>query len=472
MRRKTTAITLFALLSTMHLAAQQRDSVYFQLDAVPDASLYLPAPPDSSSLRFVNDWHQYIWGKSMRSTRRGVLARQDAEYSIAYTMRTFSESMGIDMSEKQTPELYRLLLFSIRTAEMATWKAKDHYMRKRPYMQFNEGTLVPNDEEELRTNGSYPSGHTNLGWAAALILAEVNPTRQDMILQRGFEYGQSRVIAGFHYQSDVDAGRLTASAAVARLHADAAFCRQMEKAKEEFALLTHRPATINRRSKHQTLKKETKYFLGIYDYPNGARFLPAPPDTMDMRFYGDWAMYCYGRSLRQTPRGQQALNDADWHAKTVVSNMADSCGYTFDINMTPQLLQLMDMVEYDLSRANKHAKYQLPRKRPYAQMHEPSLLPEQEATHTTLGSYPSSHAAIGWGIALIMSEIDPAHQDILLKRGFEYGQSRIIAGYHWQSDVEAGRLVAAATIARLHADTNFQQLLQKAKAEFHSTLKH
>ena len=45
--------------------------------------------------------------------------------------------------------------------------------------------------------------------------------------------GQSRVIAGFHYQSDVDAARLAASAAFARLCAEPQFLEMVQKAKQE-----------------------------------------------------------------------------------------------------------------------------------------------------------------------------------------------------------------------------------------------
>ena len=106
-------------------------------------------------------------------------------------------------------------------------------MRMRPYVYFNESTIYPDDEEELRTNGSYPSGHTIRGWTAALVLSEVNPDSANALLARGYEFGQSRVIAGYHWQSDVDAARLVASAAVARMHADERFLELLEKAKNE-----------------------------------------------------------------------------------------------------------------------------------------------------------------------------------------------------------------------------------------------
>jgi acid phosphatase (class A) len=105
-------------------------------------------------------------------------------------------------------------------------------------MVFCEPSGTPNDEAALRKNGSYPSGHTSIGWATALVLAEINPARQQEIIERGYEFGQSRVIVGVHYQSDVDNGRIVGSAAVAALHANDDFNSQLAKAKKEFIALS------------------------------------------------------------------------------------------------------------------------------------------------------------------------------------------------------------------------------------------
>jgi acid phosphatase (class A) len=45
------------------------------------------------------------------------------------------------------------------------------------------------------------------------------------------------------------------------------------------------------------------------------------------------------------------------------------------------------------------------------------------------------------------------------------GISRVICNVHWQSDVDAGRMMGAAAVARLHADEDFLADLRKAKAE-------
>ena len=207
---------------------------YFTSPEMPNALYYLPAPPQANEMRFAYDTAQYNWGKRMRPTPRGEKARLDAEFSVDRIAVIFSPVIGIEISEKNTPQIWKLLTDATLTAGFACDSAKIKYMRKRPYMIFHEPTLVPADEEVLSHNGSYPSGHTTLGWVSALILCEIDPANQNAILKEGFEYGQSRVIAGFHWQSDVDAARLVASAAFAKLHTSKAYRHQLRKAQKEY----------------------------------------------------------------------------------------------------------------------------------------------------------------------------------------------------------------------------------------------
>ena len=90
------------------------------------------------------------------------------------------------------------------------------------------------DDEGLRNTGSYPSGHASGSWLYALVLSEINPKAEEEILARAYQYGQGRVITGFHWQSDVDAGRIVASAVYSHLHACDEFMKQMSLAKQEF----------------------------------------------------------------------------------------------------------------------------------------------------------------------------------------------------------------------------------------------
>jgi len=53
----------------------------------------------------------------------------------------------------------------------------------------------------------------------------------------------------------------------------------------------------------------------------------------------------------------------------------------------------------------------------------------------------------------------------VLARGLAFGHSRVVCGVHWQSDVEAGRVIGASVVSRLHADPVFAAQLAGARAE-------
>lgn len=130
------------------------------------------------------------------------------------------------------------------TCDSISDRAKQEYKRTRPFVYYNQQTLVPEQEESHINNGSYPSGHTVLGWTMALLLSDINPAVADQLLARGYEYGQSRVIAGYHWQSDVDAGRLGGSVLYAKLQGNERFREQLAKAQQEFNQLTGGPSSI------------------------------------------------------------------------------------------------------------------------------------------------------------------------------------------------------------------------------------
>ena len=201
-----------------------------------DSLAVLPPPPAFDSLQFQHDRAMYEQGLTLRSGPRGDMARLDAE--SPKVAGSLSEAFGCPITAETTPVLFGLIgRLRGELGDMACRTAKKKYFRTRPYVLYNASTCYPPDEERLRGNGSYPSGHSARGWAVALLLSEINPGRKELILKRGYEMGQSRVICGYHWQSDVDAGRLAGAAAVAQLHANRTFCSLLQQAKDEFAVL-------------------------------------------------------------------------------------------------------------------------------------------------------------------------------------------------------------------------------------------
>lgn len=219
--------------------ATKPDLYYLKNSQAIDSFALLPPPPAIGSIAFLNDQAMYEQGRLQRNTPRGRLAAEDANLSSGGIASAFSGAFGLSITEKNTPELHKLLTNMIEDAgDLATRSAKERYMRIRPFAFYGVPTCNTKEQDKLATNGSYPSGHTSIGWATALVLAEINPARQDAILQRGYQLGQSRVICGYHWQSDVDAARVVGSAVVATLHTNPAFTAQLAKAKQEYSRLT------------------------------------------------------------------------------------------------------------------------------------------------------------------------------------------------------------------------------------------
>ena len=212
---------------------------YVKADALPNALNFYPAPPETTSVQFMYDISQYMWGKAMRAdSARAALAIAQSTHNIEDMVKMFSEPFGMEISVTKTPAIMNVIERGIATLRQVGRVPKKHYMRRRPFDRFNEPTLVPKDEETLRKNGSYPSGHTILAWSMAMMLVEINPAAQDALLKYAYEWGQSRVIAGFHWQSDVDASKVLVSAAFASLHNDETFLADMKKARAEFKKLS------------------------------------------------------------------------------------------------------------------------------------------------------------------------------------------------------------------------------------------
>ena len=185
-------------------------------EQMPQSLNFLPGPPEIGDPLFYNDLARYEWGKRMRDTERGALAIADADLSLEYFMKRFGEPMGLDLNPTDFPATAQFMYSTYKTCRASISLAKKQYARKRPYQQFSEHTPIPT-LEAADVNTSYPSGHTVRSWALALSLISLDPEHQDQILKVGYEMGQSRVILGYHYQSDVDDAKMAASAGFARL---------------------------------------------------------------------------------------------------------------------------------------------------------------------------------------------------------------------------------------------------------------
>jgi acid phosphatase (class A) len=176
-------------------------------------------------------------------------------------------------------------------------------------------------------------------------------------------------------------------------------------------------------------------------------------------------------ALASPERKLQAIADAseDFNTNRPFDEIV---GLEITRSNTPQLYNLIVNSVMDAAVSTAAAKDHYKRERPFMYNDCFSCTPLEEKGLRSSGSYPSGHAALGWAYALILTEIFPAKADEILKRGKEFGISRNICNAHWHSDVVAARTMASATVARLHANKEFIQDLQKAKAEVAKLIKN
>lgn len=165
----------------------------------------------------------------------------DVDEAVPAMLADFAVAAGRPLSPTATPALARLLTRMRGDVAAAINAVKPVYARKRPFLV--DAGPICQPRAALEKSFDYPSGHTGWGTSVALVLAELMPARASQILERGRDYGDSRIICGAHNASAVAAGRQAAAAVVARLHGDAGFRADLDAARAEL----DRTAAIMRR---------------------------------------------------------------------------------------------------------------------------------------------------------------------------------------------------------------------------------
>jgi acid phosphatase (class A) len=237
--------------------AASNSNGYLADSALPNSAILSPPAPASGSAEKALDDEISRAALALNGSPRWELATRDAVLAFPALAQTFSCALNIPMDDSRTPKLMALLKRAWIDAARVTQSAKQLYQRPRPFMENGKPTCTPNQEEALRHNGSYPSGHAAIGWSLGLILSEVSPGQTDALIARGRAFAQSRVVCNVHWQSDVREGQMMGSAVVARLNAEPAFRSDVEAAQIEVAALRSQglPANANCEAEAQALKK-------------------------------------------------------------------------------------------------------------------------------------------------------------------------------------------------------------------------
>ena len=201
-------------------------SPYFDAKLL-DLGRVLPQPPADDSAITRAEVELMLKIQQERTPAQKARAQADA----AVTIYRFADAIGNPegFNAKQLPKvdlMFRKVLYEEGAVVQA---GKRSFKRPRPFV------LDPRIEPVIDKpgNGSYPSGHTMWARLVGLLLSDMLPEYRNEIMARADEYGFNRVVAGVHYPSDVDAGKLAGTALAAFLFASPEFQADYAEAKRE-----------------------------------------------------------------------------------------------------------------------------------------------------------------------------------------------------------------------------------------------
>jgi len=135
-------------------------------------------------------------------------------------------------TEPNLAGLYRLDQMIAALARETLWLTDAYFVGIAPYVQALRAAAHDGVDVRLLVPST-----SDIPFVGQVSRAGYRP-----LLEAGKEMGESRVICGMHYPSDVEAGRDLAAAMVARMRANPEFRADMEKARREVARLKAPPS--------------------------------------------------------------------------------------------------------------------------------------------------------------------------------------------------------------------------------------
>jgi len=214
---------------------EQEDILYidagiFNLDST------IPPPPISSSFEYKLEIEFMKNRISKLSDAQKELAIKDA---LNESVGFFSDTLpGFDITKlPKTKSLFDKVKYN---AGYEARSFKNYFKTKRPY-QVDSDIQACVAPKPSNLDRSYPSGHTTMGYAMGVVLANLVPEKAKEIMERSRLYGENRINCGAHFPSDVSGGQVLGTLVAKELLKNNEFQLLMKASKEELASagLTH-----------------------------------------------------------------------------------------------------------------------------------------------------------------------------------------------------------------------------------------
>lgn len=320
-----------------------------------------------------------------------------------------------------------LLNIAIYDAMVAAWDAKYTYNRERPSEVDSSLTTVI----EPANSPSYPSEHAVAAGAASAVLSYLFPDFAADFEAKAQEAVQSRLLAGVEYPSDVEAGlalgRAVAEQVIAHGKADGTDTAW------DGAMPTGDGYWTGENPILPTAGSWTPWMMSSSD-----QFLPPPPPAYD----SDQMQLELTALKEMTPTFAHTAAAYFWQAPTggmaYTYNNAHRLIFENGLDANPveaaRIYAALSATHFDSFVSCWQAKYTYWSMRPF--QIDPEFVQLFPAPNHP--SYPSGHSCGSAGSATILGHFFPNDAEALMAGAYEAGDSRMWAGIHFQSDIDAG----------------------------------
>jgi acid phosphatase (class A) len=167
------------------------------------ADQLVPPPPARGSRLEQDEIAEIYRLQSLATPAAKALAKHDNDVEDP---TIFAEVIGPGWDLSRLPKTKFLLHQVMVVDRFDSSSVKKIYHRPRPWIVDAKIQTCAGHDSGPALN-SYPSGHAMLGYELGVVLTSLIPQKAQALLARAELYGENRILCGFHFRSDVTAGR-------------------------------------------------------------------------------------------------------------------------------------------------------------------------------------------------------------------------------------------------------------------------
>ncbi|WP_225063408.1 acid phosphatase [Komagataeibacter rhaeticus] len=194
-------------------------------------------------------------------------------------------------------------------------------------------------------------------------------------------------------------------------------------------------------------------------------FVPPPPPPGSEMDHGDRAIFDATRKLKGTERWALAAHDSDLATPALLDDFSCAAGFRLDAARAPHLATLLERMKVFIKPIVSTEKKHWHRNRPFVEMPEAPLCLARPPGEEPSFAYPSGHTTDGWATALLLARLMPERATGIMERGRIFGESRVVCGVHWATDVWAGYMNGATLFSLFASAPDMAPLFAAAQAD-------